>query len=99
VALAVEHGLPVIPHAWSAGPGVMANVHLAFASAQVEMLELGQRATELQAATLVEPLRVERGRLQVPGAPGLGIRFEPRLAEKFPFPPGLAERASGLITV
>lgn len=99
VALAVEHGLPVIPHAWSAGPGVMANVHLAFASAQVEMLELGQRATELQAATLVEPLRVERGRLQVPNAPGLGIRFEPALAEKFPFPPGLAERASGLVNV
>lgn len=96
-ALAAEHGLPVIPHAWSAGPGVMANVHLAFACPGVEMLELGQRATELQTATLVEPLRIERGHLQVPTAPGLGIRFEPDLAKEFPFPPGLAERASGLM--
>ncbi len=96
-ALAAAHGLPLIPHAWSAGPGVMANVHLAFAFPQVEMLELGQHATELQRATLIEPLRIEHGHLLAPTVPGLGIHFEPGLNKRFPFPAGLAERASGLM--
>jgi len=98
-ALAGENNLPVIPHAWAAGPGVMANLHLAFAAPPTEMLEMGQHLTELQRATLTDPPRIKDGRLLAPTAPGLGIEFEPRLAEKFPYPAGIAERSSGLITV
>ncbi|MBP6508041.1 MAG: mandelate racemase/muconate lactonizing enzyme family protein [Opitutaceae bacterium] len=96
-ALAGEHGLPVIPHAWTAGPGVMANLHLAFAATQTEMLEMGQHLTELQRATMLDPPRIQAGRLLAPTAPGLGIEFDPRLTEKFPYPAGIAERASGLM--
>lgn len=98
-ALGAEHRLPVIPHAWSAGPGVMANLHLAFAAGNVEMLEMGQRLTELQQATFVDPPRVVEGRLQPPTKPGLGVDFDPALTRTFPYPPGIAERASGLMSV
>jgi L-alanine-DL-glutamate epimerase-like enolase superfamily enzyme len=96
-ALADAHGLAVIPHAWSAGPGVMANLHLSFGCPRVEMLEMGQHLTELQRATFTDPPRVESGRLSAPTQPGLGIEFTPEIARKFPFSPGLAERASGLM--
>jgi D-galactarolactone cycloisomerase len=98
-ALAVAHGRPVIPHAWSAGPGVMANLHLAFGCPGVEMLEMGQHLTELQRATFTDPPRLTQGALAAPTQPGLGIKFTPEIAKAFPFPPGLAERASGLMTV
>ena len=39
------------------------------------------------------------GVLLAPTAPGLGIDFEPGLVERFPFPPGLAERGSVLVTL
>lgn len=96
-ALAGQHDLAVIPHAWCAGPGIMANLHLAFSSPQVEMLEMGQHLTELQKATIIDPPRVVDGQLLAPTAPGLGIEFEPSLAAKFSFPAGTAERASGLM--
>jgi L-rhamnonate dehydratase len=98
-ALATEHQLSLIPHAWCAGPGVMTNLHLAFASPQTEMLEMGQHLTELQQATMIEPPRIKDGMLLAPTVPGLGIEFDLKLIENFPFPAGIAERASGLMSV
>jgi L-alanine-DL-glutamate epimerase-like enolase superfamily enzyme len=99
VALAEESGLQVMPHAWCGGPGFMANVHLALAFPAVVRLEMGRELTDLQAAALVEPPRIENGDLVAPSAPGLGFEFDRALAERFPFQPGLAERASGLISI
>ncbi len=96
---AKEKQLSLIPHAWCAGPGIMANLHLAFASSQTEMLEMGQHLTELQRETLIDPPLIKAGLLQAPTKPGLGIKFAPELAAKFPFPAGVAERASGLMSV
>jgi L-alanine-DL-glutamate epimerase-like enolase superfamily enzyme len=97
--LATEHGLSMIPHAWCAGPGFMANVHLALACGVVERLEMARELTDFQEAALVEKPVIRDGLLLAPTAPGLGIDFSPELAERFPFPAGLAERASGLVTV
>jgi L-alanine-DL-glutamate epimerase-like enolase superfamily enzyme len=99
VRLAVEQGLTVLPHAWCGGPGFIANAHLALAFDCVERLEMPRQLTDLQAAALVEPLVIRDGLLHAPTAPGLGIAFDPALAARFPFPPGLAERASGMMTV
>lgn len=95
--LAAEHGLSVMPHSWCAGPGFVANLHLALASPAVERLELGRELTDLQAATLIEPPVVHDGMLHAPTAPGLGLRISPDIVERFPFRAGLAERASGMI--
>lgn len=97
VALAQECGLSVLPHAWCGGPGFMANVHLALAFPTVERLEMPRELTDLQAAALVEPPVIRDGELLAPTAPGLGFEFDAALAARFPFPPGLAERASGAI--
>lgn len=97
--LAGEYGLPVVPHAWCGGPGMMANVHMAFAFSNVERLEMGEELTDLQQATIPEPPRVEQGAILPPSLPGMGIRFEPDIADAFPFESGLAERASGLMNL
>jgi L-alanine-DL-glutamate epimerase-like enolase superfamily enzyme len=76
----------------------MANLHLAFGCPGIERLEMGQHLTELQRATFTDPPRLSRGALAAPTEPGLGIEFTPEMAKTFPFPPGLAERASGLMT-
>ena len=98
VALASENRLDVIPHAWSGGPGVMANIHLAFGHPAVAMLEVGEQATDLQNDTIVSPLRIIDGCLSPPTEPGLGSKFSPEVRRRFPFPPGLAERASGVLS-
>lgn len=97
--LAAEHELRMIPHAWCAGPGFMANVHLALACAEVERLEMARELTDFQEVALVEKPVIRDGVLLAPTAPGLGIDFEPGLIERFPFPAGLAERGSGLVTI
>ena len=97
--LATEHGLSMIPHAWCAGPGFMANVHLALACGVVERLEMARELTDFQEASLIEKPVIRDGVLLAPTAPGLGIDFAPGLIEHFPFPAGLAERGSGLVTL
>ncbi|MGH2558680.1 MAG: mandelate racemase/muconate lactonizing enzyme family protein [Thermomicrobiales bacterium] len=97
--LAEERGLGVMPHAWCGGPGFVANVHLALAFDVVERLEMPRQLTDLQAAALIDPPLIRDGLLHAPTAPGLGIAFDPAMAQQFPFPPGLAERASGLMYV
>lgn len=97
ILLAKRRRLRAMPHAWCAGPGIMANIHLAMAFASVERLEMGLCLTNLQEATLIEKPVIANGMLQAPTAPGLGIHFEPGMARHFPCHPGLAERASGLI--
>jgi L-alanine-DL-glutamate epimerase-like enolase superfamily enzyme len=99
VKLAEERGIGVMPHAWCGGPGFVANVHLALAFGVVERLEMPRELTDLQAAALVERPVIRDGILQAPTAPGLGISFDPTMTERFPFPCGLAERASGLMYV
>jgi L-alanine-DL-glutamate epimerase-like enolase superfamily enzyme len=99
VELAQEQGLRVMPHAWCGGPGFLSNVHLALAFDTIERLEMPRHLTDLQAATVVEPPVIRDGLLHAPTAPGLGISFDSSIVEAFPFPPGLAERASGLMYV
>lgn len=99
VDLAVTRGLRVMPHAWCGGPGLLSNVHLALAFDAVERLEMPRHLTDLQAATVVEPPVIRDGVIHAPTVPGLGIDFTPDIAERFPYPAGLAERASGTMYV
>jgi L-alanine-DL-glutamate epimerase-like enolase superfamily enzyme len=99
IDLAKEKGLGLLPHAWCCGPGFVANHHLALAFDIVERLEMPRQLTDIQRDLLVEPPVIRDGVLHAPTAPGLGIAFDPSMAEKYPFPAGLAERASGLMHV
>ncbi len=97
IQLAQSRGLAAMPHAWCGGPGIMANLHLAFAFQSTLRLEMPVAFTDLQLATLIDPPRIVDGEISAPTAPGLGIRFDASIAEKFPYVEGLVERASGLM--
>lgn len=100
IRMAQQRGLAAIPHAWCGGPGLMANIHLAFAFDFVECLEMPPEWNDLQIATILQRPTVEEGGLiRAPTAPGLGIRFDPSMVDRFPYSDDLPERASGLIVV
>jgi L-alanine-DL-glutamate epimerase-like enolase superfamily enzyme len=42
----------------------------------------------LESEMFAEPLAIREGHVQLPAAPGLGIRLSPELREKYRFVPG-----------
>jgi len=95
-------GVDIATHAWSATPGVAANLHAAFACRNVGILEFAaynpsQRNlnTHMEAPLLmdlwVEPPVLENGRLRLSDAPGLGVHLPEGFVEKYPFQPGSGE--------
>ena len=95
-------GVAIATHAWSATPGVAANLHAAFACRNTRIVEFAaynpnQPAlnTHINAPLLtelwVEPPVLERGRLRLASTPGLGVRLPEGFLEKYPFQPGSGE--------
>lgn len=93
-ALFADDGRAVAPHAWSAGVGVMQNVHAAFACANTLTVELPPAAGPLHTQTWGESLRLRNGRVLRPDAPGLGVRLTDETKQQYPFRPGAEEFAS-----
>ncbi|MFN8621492.1 MAG: mandelate racemase/muconate lactonizing enzyme family protein [Chloroflexota bacterium] len=77
----------------SVGPGLMANVHVAFASANSRAIELALAPDNIRRELLVEPLALVDGFVAPPTAPGLGVTLPPDLLERFPWQPGIIEVA------
>lgn len=95
-------GVAVATHAWSATPGVAANLHAAFACRNTAVLEMGAYNpsrpalnTHMKAPLLtdlwVEPPVLENGRLRLAPTPGLGVRLPEGFLERYPFEPGSGE--------
>jgi L-alanine-DL-glutamate epimerase-like enolase superfamily enzyme len=72
---AVGHGVVPSPHNFSSGVGLAATLHLMAALPETEWLEFDPTGTAIYEELFVEPLVVERGRVRVPTAPGLGVRL------------------------
>jgi len=98
-------GVAVATHAWSATPGVAANLHAAFACRNTAILEFAayhpsrrELNTHIEAPLLtdlwVEPPELKDGRLRLPSTPGLGVRLPDGFAERYPFQPGSGEFSS-----
>jgi L-alanine-DL-glutamate epimerase-like enolase superfamily enzyme len=81
---ALRHGVIPSPHNFSSGVGLAATLHLMAALPQTEWLEFDPTGTAVYEELFVEPLVLERGRVRVPTAPGLGVRLTEAL-----FNPGL----------
>jgi galactonate dehydratase len=85
-ALAETYYASVAPHN-PRGPGVtMASLHVAAGTPNFLIQEVVHH-DPLREEMLVEPLRVENGFVPLPTAPGLGLRFDESLAERFPYDP------------
>ncbi|HEV2122224.1 MAG TPA: galactonate dehydratase [Chloroflexota bacterium] len=83
-ALAETYYASVAPHN-PRGPGVtMASLHVAAGTPNFLIQEMVHH-DPLREEMLVEPLRVVNGYIALPQAPGLGLRFDEALAERYPF--------------
>ena len=77
-------------HAWSSGGGVMENIHAAFASPNIAILELPPLAGPLHTEIYGPGYRFQDGYILPPQAPGLGIELTEATKNRYPF-----ERGSG----
>lgn len=98
-------GVPVATHAWSATPGVAANLHAAFATRNLSVLEMAaynpsrpDLNTHMEAPLLselwIEPPVLENGRIRLADTPGLGVRIPEGFFDRYPFEPGSGEFCS-----
>ncbi|MFI5912848.1 mandelate racemase/muconate lactonizing enzyme family protein [Dactylosporangium sp. NPDC051541] len=85
-------GRQVAPHAWSAGVGVMQNLHAAFACPNTLTVEIPPAAGPLH--TELWSLRLSEGRVLRPDEPGLGVHLPDSVRSKYPFRPGAEEFSS-----
>jgi galactonate dehydratase len=81
----------VATHAWSAGIGVMQNIHAAFASPNVAILELPPLVGPLHREVYAEGYRFEDGYILPPDVPGLGVSLTDDMKNRYPFVPGSGE--------
>ena len=71
----------------------MANIHVAFASANARAIEMALAPDNIRQELLVEPLTLSDGFLAPPAAPGLGVHLPDDLLDRFPWRPGIIEVA------
>ena len=84
-------GKQVATHAWSSGGGVMENIHAAFATPNIKILEIPPLAGELHTEVYSDGYCFEEGYILPPESPGLGIRLTDSLKNKFCFVRGSGE--------
>lgn len=92
--LAAARGTGLIVHTGaSIGPGLMANLHAAFASPSARAVEVALAPDNVRRDLLIEALAYRDGDILAPTAPGLGVRLPPGFEAAHPFEPGAIEYA------
>ncbi len=81
--LAAAWGMTVIPHFSAAAVSLAANAHWAAMVENCRWIELTQDPNPLRDELAKEPIRVEKGMLLLPEAPGIGIELDERTVEKY----------------
>jgi len=84
-------GKRVAPHSWASGPAMMQNIHAAFASPNVAIVETPPVPGGLLTEIYAEGYRFSDGYLLPPQAPGLGVTLNDEIKRKYPFIPGSGE--------
>ncbi len=87
-ALAALHQKPVGIHSWGSQVSIMAGIHMAIATANVAITEFCFMDHPLNERLALAALEISNGRVAAPQAPGLGVVFDPALADEFPYVPG-----------
>jgi L-alanine-DL-glutamate epimerase-like enolase superfamily enzyme len=75
-SLAAVHNVPVIPHSFYDGPGLLAAIHATAALGTADAM-IEWRYLDLEAHIFGDALNAEAGRVTVPQGPGLGIDPDP----------------------
>jgi galactonate dehydratase len=90
-SLYAHHQSRVATHGWGSGGTAMQNIHAAFATPNVAILELPPAAGPLHTEVWGDSLQMVDGNVRAPEAPGLGITLSDSVKERFPFVPGVEE--------
>jgi len=85
---ATSRGLATVPHVWGTGVTLMANLHTAFATPGMDLVELCTIPNPLREDLLVEPFTHAGSRVPLPRGPGLGVALTPEIEARYPFRPG-----------
>jgi L-alanine-DL-glutamate epimerase-like enolase superfamily enzyme len=80
--IAAVHNVPVIPHSFYDGPGVLAAIHATAALGTIDAM-IEWRYLDLEAHIFGDALQPERGRIKVPQGPGLGIDPDPAVIHAY----------------
>jgi L-alanine-DL-glutamate epimerase-like enolase superfamily enzyme len=91
---AAADGAWIAPHSWSAGGGVMQNLHAALACPSTVIAEAIPDPGELHTRLWGDNLMIEDGYVYPPTAPGFGVELTDDTKNRFPFVPGLEEFSS-----
>jgi D-galactarolactone cycloisomerase len=81
--MAQEHGIRFIPHGWNTAVGLAADLHLASAFPDTDLVEYITGSSYIDELTL-EGFHLDAdGMLAIPDSPGLGVTLNPDAVEKF----------------
>jgi L-alanine-DL-glutamate epimerase-like enolase superfamily enzyme len=84
-SLAAVHEKPVAIHSWGTVVSILAGVHFGLATPNCAITEYNFTEHPFNDLLSIEPLRPKGGYIYAPGSPGLGVRFDEALLEKFPY--------------
>ncbi|WP_029422360.1 mandelate racemase/muconate lactonizing enzyme family protein [Alicyclobacillus macrosporangiidus] len=86
-ALAHAFHLPVIPHVFSSGLSLVANLHFIASIPNGGLIEFDQNRNDLRTLLFEEPLDIDaRGYVRVPNRPGLGVTLNQATVDKYRVP-------------
>lgn len=86
------NGARVASHAWSAGGGVLQNLHAAFACPNTAVVEIPPLAGALHSELWGSALDLDAdGCVRAPTEPGLGVVLTDAVKERYPYRPGSEE--------
>lgn len=81
--LAQEHGIRFIPHGWNTALGLAADLHLAAAFSDTDLVEYMTGSPYID-AIVATPWRLDDdGMLPIPAGPGLGIALDPEAVARY----------------
>jgi L-alanine-DL-glutamate epimerase-like enolase superfamily enzyme len=80
--LAAVHNVPVMPHAFYDGPGLLAAMHTTAALGTAHSM-IEWRCFDVEAPIYGDALTAERGRVSVPQGPGVGIDPDPEVIRAY----------------
>jgi D-galactarolactone cycloisomerase len=81
--LASIHQLELAPHCWGSAFSFMAGVHMAFAAPAATIIEFSLGGNPMMYELVEEKITVEKGFLQAPTAPGLGLTVNWDFVQEF----------------